>query len=133
MARRRFATGTAALTAALLVLLASPAIAGDVAAPMNPVGDWRTRPDGVRQTITFTADGQVSGDAGCNRFVGGYTVKGGTIAIGPLATTLMMCEDSVMAAESSFLTRIQAAVSYSATKRVLKIYAPKDLVRFTRR
>lgn len=78
------------------------------------MGDWRTRTSGVTQTITFKADGTVFGDAGCNRFTGTYTTDGDSITIGPLATTLMACEQSVMDAEQTFLVRLQAAVSYRA-------------------
>ena len=71
------------------------------------------------------------GDAGCNRFTGGYTVKGDRITIGPLASTLKACEPSIMDAEASFLFKIQAAVGYTATKKVLKLFTIKDVVRFT--
>lgn len=122
------------LAVGLLTAAAVPAFAGDSgAATRSPVGDWRTSTRGVAQTITFTEDGKVFGDSGCNRFTGGYTTAGDRITIGPLASTMMACEESVMNAEATFLTRIQAAVGYSATKKVLKIYAPKDMVRFVRR
>ena len=123
-------------TAGLLLAGAAPAMAGDVvstSATKSPVGDWRTRTNGVKQTITFTKDGKVFGDAGCNRFTGGYsTGSDGAITIGPLATTLMMCQEDVMNAETTFLVRIQAAVSYRATAKKLQVFAPKDLVTFVR-
>lgn len=125
------------LGAALISLLATtvtavPANAGDVAAPTakSPVGDWGTSTNGVKQTLTLTKDGKVSGSAGCNRFIGEYTVHGSDISFGPLATTLMACEESVMAAEATFLTRLGAAVSYRATKKRLWVAAPKDVIRF---
>ena len=133
-ARRRISA--AVLTAsAFLLALAAPAMAGDVSAsdPRSPVGDWRTRTSGVTQTITFKADGTVFGDAGCNRFTGTYTTDGDSITIGPLATTLMACEQPVMDAEQTFLVRLQAAVSYRAKATTLRIYAPKDLIRFVAR
>jgi heat shock protein HslJ len=122
---------TTTLTAGFLVLAAVPASAGDVAATTSPVGQWRTRTDGVRQTITFAKDGSVFGDSGCNRFTGSYKVKGDRITIGPLASTMMACPEPQMSAETTFLTRLQAAVSYHATSRVLKVFAPKDMIRFT--
>ncbi len=133
MTRARRRIGAAALAAsALLIAVAAPATAGDVssAGTKSPVGDWRTRTNGVTQTITFTSDGTVFGDAGCNRFTGAYTTDGGSITIGPLATTLMACEQPVMDAEQTFLVRLQAAVSYRAKAETLRIYAPKDLIRF---
>jgi heat shock protein HslJ len=122
-----------ATAAALATALAAPAVAGDTGAPLrSPVGDWRTSTHGVKQTITFTADGQVYGDSGCNRFTGKYTTDGDRISIGPLASTMMACPQRQMDAEATFLTRIQAAVGYTASKKVLKIFAPKDMVRFVR-
>ena len=121
----------ATVMAGLLLATAAPAMAGDSGGPLrSPVGDWRTSTNGVKQTITFDDEGKVYGDSGCNRFTGAYKVKGDRISIGPLATTLMACDQQRMDAEQTFLTRLQAAVSYTATKKVLKIYAPKDLVRF---
>jgi heat shock protein HslJ len=114
-----------------MLLAAAPASAGDVsAANGSVVGNWRTATNGVKQTITFDKKGHVFGDSGCNRFTGGYTVKGDAITIGPLASTLMACDDKKMAAEATFLTRLQAAVSYTATAKVLKVHAPKDMIRF---
>jgi len=134
MSRTRRGVALAATLAGLMTVLASPAMAGDAGSSsrMSPVGDWRTKTNGVTQTITFTSDGKVSGDAGCNRFVGGYTTDGTSITIGPLATTLMACEQPVMDAEATFLVRLQAAVSFQAKAQTLRIYAPKDLIRFVR-
>jgi heat shock protein HslJ len=131
MTRTRRGVIAATIIAGLL-FTAAPATAGDNAAPLrSPVGDWKTRTNGVRQTITFDKKGTVFGDAGCNRFTGGYKVKGDRITIGPLATTLKACPEPIMAAEATFLTRLNAAVAYQASKTVLKVFAPKDLIRFT--
>ena len=132
MTRARRGLFASTLIAALLLLTAAPAMAGDSAAPLrSPVGDWKTRTNGVKQTITFDKNGTAYGDAGCNRFTGGYKVKGDRITIGPLATTLMACPEPIMAAEATFLTRLNAAVAYQATDKVLRIFAPKDMIRFT--
>jgi len=115
----------------LATALATPALAGDSGAPLrSPVGDWRTSTNGVKQTITFTTDGHVHGNSGCNQFTGSYTTDGDRISIGPLASTMMACPERQMNAEATFLTRIQAAVGYTATKKILRIYAPKDMVQF---
>lgn len=125
--------GAVLLAGAAIVVAAVPAQAGDVAAASGSiVGDWRTATNGVRQTITFDADGKVFGNAGCNRFTGIYTTDGNEISVGPLATTLIACEDKVMDAETIFLTKVQAAVSYQAAERRLKLFTPKDLMVFRR-
>lgn len=120
---------TATLTAALLAATALPAMAGDVSAPRGSiVGDWKTRTAGVKQTVTFDDEGRVYGDAGCNRFTGGYTVaKDGTLEIGPLASTMMFCEGK-MDAEAAFLNKLQNVVSYQATDTRLKLFTPKDVM-----
>ena len=135
MTRARRNVMAIAAVAGLLLSIATPAMAGDIGSTVttrSPVGDWRTRTNGVTQTITFTKDGKVFGDAGCNRFTGGYTTNGDSITIGPLASTLMMCAENIMNAESTFLVRIQAAVAYRAKSNALRIHAPKDLVHFVR-
>lgn len=121
----------ATMVAGLLVATAVPAMAGDGASANGSiVGDWRTRTDGIRQTITFDSEGKVYGDSGCNRFTGGYTVKkNGTLKIGPLASTMMFCEGK-MDAEQIFLTKLQAAVGYQATDARLKIFTAKDVMVF---
>lgn len=129
-ARRSLAPAALFLAALLTVAMATPASAGDVAGSRSLVGSWRTAMLGVPQSITFTANGQVSGSAGCNRFTGGYTTHGTEITIGTLAVTAMACDEETMGAEATFLTRLQAAVGYHATHRVLKLFAPKDILRF---
>jgi len=44
----------------------------------------------------------------------------------------MMCEENVMNAEATFLVRLQAAVTYQAKPKTLKVFAPKDLVQFVK-
>lgn len=129
MTRTRTGLLAAAFTATLLAVSAAPAMAGDSAASSGSVvGEWKTRTDGVKQTITFDKKGRVFGDSGCNRFTGGYTVKGdGRIEIGPLASTMMFCEGK-MDAERIFLTKLEATVSYQATDTRLRLYTPKDLM-----
>jgi heat shock protein HslJ len=121
---------TASLLGAGLVgaalLTAAPAMAGDFPAKSyTQVGEYRTSTNGVKQTITFTKDGKVFGDSGCNRFTGGYTTKGGHITIGPLASTLMACPDPQMKAEFTFLTKLQESKTFKATAATLKLDGTK--------
>ncbi|PWB54460.1 MAG: hypothetical protein C3F13_06815 [Anaerolineales bacterium] len=62
----------------------------------------------------FTQDGKISGSAGCNRYMGSYQISGSTISISStLATTMMMCESSLMNQEKVYLKALQEAKSYS--------------------
>jgi len=121
-----------AIVAALgvVVTLASPAIAVSQHSPAagSPVGDWRTSTLGVQQTVTFTKDGRIFGDSGCNRFSGGYTVKGSQIFIGPLAGTLMACPDPQLAAEAKFLRSLQTATNFRETQKALRLSTPTDVL-----
>ena len=89
------------------------------AGPANPLeGDWNVTGYnngkeavvspivGTELTATFTGD-QVSGSAGCNQYNGSYTLDGETVTIGPLASTMMACEQKVMDQEAAFLTALQ--------------------------
>jgi heat shock protein HslJ len=62
---------------------------------------------GTEITLNFGADNTVSGSAGCNNYTGGYKLEGNQITIGPLASTMMMCEDTVMLQEQGYLTILQ--------------------------
>ena len=47
-------------------------------------------------TLAFE-DGQVAGNASCNRYFGPYAIDGSSITVGPLASTQMFCgEPGVM-------------------------------------
>ncbi len=54
-------------------------------------------------TITFGADGRVSGNAGCNNLIGGWKLEGKAITMGPLGSTMKMCAPEFMEVEQKFL------------------------------
>jgi len=71
-------------------------------------------PAGVGISAQFTSDGKVSGSAGCNRYSGTYTLSGNSITFSsPMATTMMMCDESVMAQESAYLSALGEAKTYT--------------------
>lgn len=57
---------------------------------------------GKLPVLVFKGD-KVSGQAGCNRFMGTYHISANQIAFSPLATTRMACEEAVMQQENTFL------------------------------
>jgi len=68
---------------------------------------------GVGISAEFSSDGKVSGSAGCNRYSGTYTVSGNSITISSsIATTMMMCDESVMEQESAYLKALAEAKTY---------------------
>lgn len=64
--------------------------------------------------LTFGNDGTVFGNSGCNGFSGEYTVDGNEISFSEIISTLMACDDPVMAQE----TAIQKVLAGSATYKI---------------
>jgi heat shock protein HslJ len=86
------------------------------------VGTWAVR--GVRigdgvvssatdpdRSMTFTADGGVSGSAGVNTFSGTARLDGDRLTIGPLRTTRMAGSPEAMDAEAAFLRAVEDVVA----------------------
>jgi len=57
----------------------------------------------VHPTVTFDAEGRISGSAGCNRYGGRYALEGEAIAVGHLGATQMACPPEQMEQEVQFL------------------------------
>ena len=62
---------------------------------------------GTTLTATFTAGGEVGGNAGCNNYSGPYKLDGTSLTVGPLATTMMACEQAILDQETAFLAALQ--------------------------
>lgn len=54
-----------------------------------------------RVTLELREDGTLGGFDGCNRFMSGFTLEGGRLSIGPIATTRMACRGPEGAAEQA--------------------------------
>jgi META domain len=68
-----------------------------------------------KQSIQFEA-GKISGFAGCNNFVGGYTTNGVRLSFSALASTRKACEKDVMDEESKFLNQLGSVKTYSISR-----------------
>ena len=65
-----------------------------------PIGDT-----GI--TLLFEEEGQFGGSSGCNNYFGGYEHNGFSFSTtGPLASTLMACEEQIMNQETNYLTKL---------------------------
>ena len=80
-----------------------------------------TPPADIVLTADFAPDGTVSGNGGCNTFSGGYSYTADTIAIGPLMSTMMACEEPTSTIEQQYLTALQAATVWTLTNGVLEL------------
>lgn len=78
---------------------------------------------GTQMDIQFGKDGTVSGNSGCNTYSGSYTVNGSQISIGPLASTMMACEDpaGLMEQEQQYLAALETAATYQIEGNVLQL------------
>lgn len=85
----------------------------DYADPRNTTGMTNVLMD-TTLTAVFGADNTISGSGGCNTYSGAYVLEGDSLSIpGPLATTMMMCAEEVMAQETVFLTNLQAVAGFT--------------------
>lgn len=73
--------------------------------------------DILQTTLAFDDAGQVSGNAGCNRYSGTYTLNDGTLQLGPLALTRKACPPAITNQEQKFLATVAGplAVAFDAT------------------
>ncbi|MBP1705290.1 MAG: uncharacterized protein H6Q36_1029, partial [Chloroflexi bacterium] len=88
----------------------------------NGTGGVESVATGVEITAYFGPDERVSGFAGCNRYAGPYRDLGGSIRIGPFATTQMACEGAgVSEQEAAYLAALERARRYEITGAVLEL------------
>jgi heat shock protein HslJ len=79
-------------------------------------------------TAIFDEEGALSGSAGCNNYVAGYTTDGNQITIGPAASTMMFCAEpeGVMEQEAAYLAALATAATYSINGQVLEMRTADD-------
>ena len=64
-------------------------------------------------TASFDDGGQFSGFGGCNQVTGTYTITGTDgIEIGPLATTMMACDEEATTLETQYVSALEASVTF---------------------
>jgi heat shock protein HslJ len=79
--------------------------------------------EGTSATASFSADGQVSGNAGCNTFNAGYQVNGNALSINQPSSTSALCPDpeGLMEQEFQFLNALQSAATFTLEGNTLTI------------
>jgi heat shock protein HslJ len=78
-------------------------------AEMGPTADFAH----LQPTLEFSADGRMSGFAGCNTFSGSYTTNGAAVTFGPLATTEMACQRPGSAVEAEYLAALGSVTGWA--------------------
>jgi heat shock protein HslJ len=89
-------------------------------------------PSKARMFVQFKPDGLITGNGGCNRFFGPYSISGNTIKIGPLASTRKGCPGLIQV-ETAFFATLEAATTFERdeTKLVLFNEAGVEVAAFT--
>jgi heat shock protein HslJ len=89
---------------------------------------------GSSMTIFFSSANTTNGSGGCNQFNGPYTLNGSSLVIGPLATTQMMCDQSLMTQEQMYFQALASVALYeiSGNQLILKTGAGQEVLRYTR-
>lgn len=71
--------------------------------------------------MTFSDDGTVSGNGGCNNFSGGYTLDGTMVTFGAIASTLMACADPASSVEQAVFSALQGEAQAQISGNTLKL------------
>ena len=117
MSRNRIVIGVviavASIVAAVVWVAADSGGGGTLAGTSWTLTDLdRGGVTGTAPTLELT-ETDVSGTGGCNTFNGIYTTDGDTISFGPLASTMMACEPSIMEQETVYLAALDGATAYT--------------------
>jgi len=83
-----------------------------------------------------SAEGKVSGSAGCNNYFASYQLEGDQLSIpGPIAATEMYCmePEGIMGQEQEYLTALQLAEGYKIEDGKLRINCGQQVLIFSRK
>ncbi len=83
-------------------------------------------------TFEFDTEGNIAGDASCNRFGGSCQIEGDKIKVGRLRSTRRACESDVMKQEYKFLALLGAAATWSLDGDKLVLTSPDGEIRAER-
>ncbi|MEM7505237.1 MAG: META domain-containing protein [Pseudomonadota bacterium] len=95
----------------------------------TPIGEkWRVeRVEGVERlgftkaVMTFDDEGQIKGNAGCNRYTASYKIDGEKLSFGGLVLTRRGCQPQIMERERAFQRATIQTVTYRREGDVLKL------------
>ncbi len=72
-----------------------------------------TLPPDAGATLSVEPGGRVSGETGCNRYMGEVSVDGASLTFGPLATTRMACEGALQEQERAVLDALAGVTGWA--------------------
>jgi putative lipoprotein len=68
--------------------------------------------ENVTATLTFDADGRLSGNASCNDYSGSYVIDGNSLTVGDTVSTLKACAPEIGEQEAAVLQILSEATAY---------------------
>ena len=98
----------------------------------GPADAPRPAVEGVDAGLTFNEDGSVTGSSGCNGLGGDYTVEGDQITFGEFVSTLMACDDPIMAQEEAAHKVMSGTATYTVEGDTLTITKDGNVLVLTR-
>lgn len=86
--------------------------------------------EGTEITLFFGENGELSGNAGCNQYIGSFTTDGDTIQIGQLGSTIRFCAEpqGTMDQEQAFLAALQSAATFTIEGDTLEMRTAEDTI-----
>lgn len=88
---------------------------------LNAAGELVEGLSGTNVTLEFGPEGRVGGNSGCNTYFAGYTVDGNSLTISQAGSTMMACEEAIMAQEAAYLAALQSAATFTVEGDELRI------------
>jgi heat shock protein HslJ len=86
---------------------------------------------GIHASLNFSANGQVSGNLGCNSFSGTYELKPGKLVFGPLVSTMMACPEPLMTQEDTAFQVLTGTARFTRAGNILTIYDSSGTIALT--
>ena len=83
-------------------------------------------------TFEFDNEGNIAGDASCNRFGTSCQIEGDKIQVGPLRSTRRACEPDVMQQERQFLALLGTIATWSIEGEELVLTGSEGPIRASR-
>ena len=82
--------------------------------------------DGTRPVTARFKAGRISGFSGCNQFFGTYTFDRDRVVVGPLAGSMMACEEASMAVENAVQAALVGTFRYILADHGLTLFSDAE-------
>lgn len=79
-------------------------------------------PEASSAYVQFRSKGRLTGHSGCNRLQARYVAEDGSIFIGPVAATRMVCADTVMTREVALAAALERSRTFRRRQAELVLY-----------